>query len=84
MQITLLAGSLLLQLNNSTDVLVFQLGIFLILTGVTTQACEDISCFRPPADFGEPAGTLREEEADGEEEQEREDLEGDGETPDEA
>lgn len=70
--------------GNIDDVVVFGFGLELAGVAVATQAVEYVLGFFEAANFGEPAGRFGEEVADYEEEEEGEDLEGDGEAPCEA
>jgi len=66
------------------DVVVFGFGLELAGVAGAPEALEDVLGFGEAADFGEPAGGFGEEVADDEEEEQRDDLEGDGEAPGEA
>lgn len=72
---------LLLQIRHIPNILKLRLGLHLILTLITPQSREDKPCFLFPSDFHEPPWRFREPPDGGEEEEERDDLEGDGETP---
>ena len=73
-----LAG-VLLHHGHISDVLELRLGELFAVT----EAAEDVARFLLAADFDEPARGFREEEDDAHEEDEGDDLEGDGEAPDE-
>ena len=72
-----------LQLGDVADVLELGFGLAHVLAGLTTEPAEDIASLFLAADLGEPTWGLGEEPDDGEEEDERDDLESDGEAPDE-
>ncbi len=82
-KVILLLGRLALEFANVADVLELRLALFGVGAALATQAAEDVAGFVFAADVDEPAGGFGHEEDDAEQEEERGDLEGDGEAPDE-
>lgn len=76
-------GALTLEQDSVPDILEFSLGFTFIGAGFAAETAEDVAGFFFAANFAEPAGGFGEGPADGEEEEEGDDLEGDGEAPDE-
>jgi len=76
-------GGLSLKLGDVADILEFSLGHAHVRTSLTTESAKNVASFFLATDLGEPTWGLGEEPDNGEEEEQWENLEGDGETPDE-
>lgn len=76
-------GSLAFELADVADILEFSFGLAKILTGFTTKTTKDVTSFLLTADLCEPTWGFGEDPYNGEEEEKREDLESNGEAPDE-
>ena len=81
--IRLTAGSLALELSYIADILEFSLCFANILAGFTTETSKYVAGFLFTANLCQPSGRFWEEPANGEEEDERRNLECDREPPDE-
>lgn len=77
-------GSLLLKFNDSLDVLELGLGPALVLTSLTTEAAKDVSRFLVATDLAQPTRRLGEEPDNAQKDEERNDLEGNRESPSES
>jgi len=84
MEVAVAAVVFFLHGGDLDDVVVFCFGLELAGVAGAAEALEDVLRFVEAADFGEPAGRFGKEVADNEEEEEGDDLEGDGEAPCEA
>lgn len=67
--------------HNILDILELGLGPDSIISLATTQAAQNVACFFVSSSFCQPARAFREEPADPEQNQERDDLECDREPP---
>ncbi len=81
--VALLVGGLVLEVADGDDVLELGLGRLAVLALVATQATEDEAGLFLTASLDEPAGRLGHDPDEAEEQHEGQDLEGDGEAPDE-
>ncbi len=81
-EIALLVRGLDFEGGNVLDVLELSLGQALIFPIFTSQATQDESCFIISAHFDEPARRFRHKPDDAEETDERDDLKGNGKSPD--
>lgn len=82
-EVALLVGGLVFEVADGDDVLQLGLGGDAVLALVAAKAAEDKAGFLLAAGLDEPTGRLRHEPDEAEEEDERQDLECDGEAPDE-
>jgi len=84
MEVAVAAVVFFLHGGDLDDVVVFCFSLELAGVAGAAEALEDVLRFVEAADFGEPAWRFGKEVADNEEEEEGDDLEGDGEAPCEA
>ena len=75
--------SLAFEFSGVADILEFSLSSAQISTGLSSKASENVTSFFFAANFDEPSRGLRKSPDDDEEEDEWNDLEGNGESPDE-
>ena len=80
-KVRLRLGSLAFKLGDVADILEFGLGPTQVRTGLTTKTAENVAGFFFATDLGEPTWGLGKEPNNAQEEQKRDDLESDGETP---
>ena len=77
------AGRLTLKLGDVADILKFGFGLAHVGAGLATKTTQDVAGFFFTANLGEPTWRLGEEPDNAEEDKKRQDLEGNGESPDE-
>ena len=82
MEITVQLAGLLLQFGDIANILEFGFGQ-IIVSSFATKPAKNIASFVFATDFDKPTGRLREEPDNDEEEDQWNNLEGDGESPDE-
>lgn len=80
-EVSVRARRLTLMNHNVLDILELRLGPNSIISLAATQAAEDVACFLVSSSFCQPTRALWEEPADAEQHQQRNDLEGDRESP---
>ena len=82
MEVTIQLSALLLQFRHIANVLKLRFSQ-VVVPGFTTESSKDIASFVIAADFDEPAWRFGEKPDNDEEKEERDDLEGNREAPDE-